>query len=515
MRSLPYQSGHQEQIVGTEIELKLNVSPSALRKAMKLSWLKKMAGKPVKHRDLTTVYFDTRKFALRDHGVSLRVRRVGDERLQTIKATSGALVTRDEWEQNIEGDRPRLELAAGTALAPLLSHHLEDQLQPVFETDVERATMLLHVGKSEIEIAFDSGRINTTDAHADISEIEIELKHGERRDLARLARRLARSVPVTYAPRAKAERGYALLEGASEAAVFAKPVSIPPSATTEDAFVVIGFECLRHFATNAGAVRRGDPEGIHQMRVGLRRLRAALSLFKEMLQGAEIRKLKDELVWLTEQLGPARDHDVFLSKTLVPFASNRRNEKGFAKLEADFASRRKVGLAAARDAVESSRFRKLVLDAALWLFDGEWRNSADALNASFRKIPIARFARRELSRRTRKIAKRVRKLGAMGARRRHKLRIAVKKARYAREFCQSLGPHGGRKIDRALKDLQNALGGLNDITVHSRLAHDLARINPATQRAYAIGYLAGQEDVRSKPIVAEAIKAGKKLRRAI
>jgi triphosphatase len=505
---------HLERIVGTEIELKLIASPNALRKAMKLSWLRKLAGKTVDHRHLTTIYFDTRKFALHNHGVSLRVRRIGEERLQTIKATSGALVVRDEWEQSIEGDRPRLELATGTALDPLLSRDLEDQLQPVFETEVDRATMLLRVGGSEIEIAFDSGRINTADAHADISEIEIELKRGNRHDLALLARRLARSVPVTYDPRSKADRGYALLEGASEAPVFAKPVSIAPSATAEDAFVIIGFECLRHFATNEAAVRRSDSEGIHQMRVGLRRLRAALSLFKEMLQGAEVRRLKHEIVWLSEQLGPARDHDVFVSKTLVPLASKHRKENGFAKLAADFAGRRKAGLATARHAAEAPRFRKLIVDAALWLFDGDWRNSADALESSLRKMPVVTFANRKLTDRTRKIAKRVRNLGAMGSRRRHKLRIAVKKARYAREFCQSLG-HGGKKIDGALKDLQDALGSLNDITVHSRLAHDLARINPATQRAYAIGYLAGQEDVRSKDIVAEAIKAGKKLRRAI
>src|SRR6266478_2018350 len=85
-------------IMGTEVELKLATSRSELRKAMALPWLTKMAAEPAKHQHLTSVYFDTPDLVLRDRGISLRVRRVGDQRLQTIKASSGALVQRDEWE---------------------------------------------------------------------------------------------------------------------------------------------------------------------------------------------------------------------------------------------------------------------------------------------------------------------------------------------------------------------------------------------------------------------------------
>jgi triphosphatase len=502
--------------VGTEVELKLVTSRSALRKAMALPWLRKMAGGTLKHQHLTSVYFDTPKLALRDRGVSLRVRRVGDRRLQTIKSSSGALVTRDEWEQTIEGDQPKLELAGKTALGPLLSGKIKDQIQPVFETDVERVTMLLRVGSSEMELAFDSGRINTAGDHADISEIEVELTHGERHDASRVARRLARGVPITYEPLAKSERGYALLEGSLGRPVFARSTLIPPSATTEDAFVTIGFECLRHFAANEAAVRRADPEGIHQMRVGLRRLRAALSLFKDLLQGSDFRKLKGELVWLGKQLGPARDYDVLVSKTLGPLRSSHPDKQEFAALENDLDNRCKAGWAAAKAAVEGERYRRILLDTALWLFDGDWRNNPDALETSLRKQPIELFANQELTRRTRKISKRIRKLRTMDPRRRHRLRIAVKKVRYAREFFESLRPDGhGRQIDRALKNLQNALGSLNDMTVHSKLAQGLARINPATRKAYAIGYLNGQENARSLGTVAEAIHAGKQLRRAI
>jgi CHAD domain-containing protein len=256
------------------------------------------------------------------------------------------------------------------------------------------------------------------------------------------------------------------------------------------------------------------------MRVGLRRLRAAFSLFKELLQGSDFRKLKGELVWLTEQLGPARDYDVLVSTTLGPLRSSHHDEEEFAALEHDLDNHRKAALAAAKAATESERFRGLLLDTALWLFDGDWRNNADALETSLRKQPIGPFAEQELTRRMRKIAKRVRTLKTMDSRRRHKLRIAVKKVRYARDFFESLKPDGGRsrtsrKIDGALKNLQSALGSLNDMTVHSRLAHGLARINSATRKAFAIGYLIGHEEAQSGRIFSEAIRAGKRLRRAI
>lgn len=505
--------------MGTEVELKLAISRSELRKVLALPWLTKLAAEPAKRQHLTSVYFDTRDLVLRDHGMSLRVRRVGDRRLQTIKASSGALVQRDEWEYEIEGDQPDLKLAGQTALAPLLRRKIKRQLQPVFATDVERVVIPLHVGNSDIELALDSGRIDTPHDHTDITEVEIELKRGERRDAASLAKRLARSVSIAYDPVAKAERGYALLEGSLEGQTFAKAISIPPSSTLADAFATIAFECLRHLAANEAAVRRGDPEGIHQMRVGARRLRAAFSLFKDLLRGGEIDRRKDEFAWLTEQLGPARDYDVFVSKTVDQFRSSRDDEVEFELLENDLEHRRKAGFATARAAVESERFRRLVLDTALWIFDGAWRNDVDALEGFIRNRPVAAFAKQELARRTRKIVKRARKLATLDTRQRHKLRIAVKKVRYGRQFFKSLntdrsGKKPARRTDGALKELQNALGSLNDFQVHTRWAHAFARETSATRKAFAIGYLTGHEDASSQRILAEAIKAGKRLRKA-
>src|ERR1700745_2828144 len=107
-----------------EIELKLEIPASVAWKAASLPWLQELACGAVKRETLTSVYFDTDKLKLRDHGVALRVRHIGKKRLQTIKVIQrggrGAL-GRGEWEEEIAGSKPDLGLAKGTALAPLMT----------------------------------------------------------------------------------------------------------------------------------------------------------------------------------------------------------------------------------------------------------------------------------------------------------------------------------------------------------------------------------------------------------
>jgi CHAD domain-containing protein len=359
--------------------------------------------------------------------------------------------------------------------------------------------------------------VATVDAKLDLAEIEIELKQGDRSEVARLAKKLARSVPVTLSVRAKAELGYALLDGALDAPVFAEPVVMARQATVAEAFVAAGLACLRQIAGNDGAVRQGDPEGIHQMRVGLRRLRAALSLFKEMLHDNEINGLKRELKWLTGQLGPARDYHVFVSKTLAPYRATHADRSELEMLQHDLERALNAGLATARAAVESERFRRLMLDCAIWLLDGGWRDDTDALTRALRERQACAFAQDELARRIRKISKQARKLERLDSRRRHKLRIAVKKVRYGREFFTTFradGRKAGRKLDRTLKVLQSGLGSLNDMRVHLERARDFARAGTAAQKAFAIGCLTGQEEASANDMLANALAAGKRLRKA-
>src|SRR5262245_7836367 len=138
--------------MATEVELKLAVSPGALREATRLPWLRNLASGPAKRTKIVSVYFDTEKFKLRDSGVTLRIRRIGRKRVQSIKATGNGLSGRNEWEAEIGADEPDLTRMETTALSPLATGNLKKSLRPMFETDVQRVVMPLRIHNSELEL---------------------------------------------------------------------------------------------------------------------------------------------------------------------------------------------------------------------------------------------------------------------------------------------------------------------------------------------------------------------------
>jgi triphosphatase len=307
--------------MGQEIELKLVGPHVALRKAMELPWLRELASGPAKREKLVSVYFDTPKLKLHKRGLALRVRHIDKKHVQTIKTIQKGRrgpLGRDEWEHEVGGARPDLKLAEGTALAPLVGEKLRRKLRPVFETVVERVTLPVHSGGSDVEIAVDRGYAKAGRERAPISELELELKSGDPADLVQIAERLARSLPVAYGARPKQDRGYALVKGKEARAIRAADIELDPHVTTGQAFRVVALACLDHALANQRSVSAGDAEGIHQMRVGLRRLRAALSLFKPLIESAETESIKTELKWLTDELAPARDFDVLVTEGIEP-----------------------------------------------------------------------------------------------------------------------------------------------------------------------------------------------------
>jgi len=445
------------------------------------------------------------------------------EALQTIKVIekggAGALA-RGEWEEEIAGSKPDLALAKGTALAPLMTKKLHHKLRPVFETVVERVTLPVRSGESDVEIAVDRGYIRAGRAREPISEIELELKSGTPGDLMHIAEQMVQSLPATYGARPKQERGYALVAGKATGAVPAAGIALNPDSSTAKAFQVIAYACLDHALANARSIRAGDAEGVHQMRVGLRRLRAALSLFKPLTVGPESETLKTELKWLTEQLGPAREFDVLVREGIDPL----RNEAPRAEitaLTADIKRKRDRGFHRAKAAIDNERYRNLGIRMALWIANGEWARTNDKMIASLRDRPAASFSAEILGKRLRKIVKKARRVDRLEPRRRHKLRIAVKKLRYAKEFFSTLsgddkwGDRSG--LGKQLKSLQGALGRLNDIEMHKRIGQEIVddrRSPEQASEALSIGFVTGHEQAETVSSMAAVMKSARRLSRA-
>jgi inorganic triphosphatase YgiF len=192
-----------------ELEIKLSMAQSELDRAR--AWL---LGQPdTAQRDtlqLANTYYDTPEGDLNRQKIALRIRRMGDQYIQTLK-TRGEFVNgahqRQEWEWPLMGTRLQMGLIADTPVAQSVNFA---ELQPVFGTNFERRVVMIGQGESLIEVAIDSGAIIAGGQSCPLHEIEFELKAGDASSLLAWARRLADEVPVFLNVISKAEQGYYL-----------------------------------------------------------------------------------------------------------------------------------------------------------------------------------------------------------------------------------------------------------------------------------------------------------------
>ena len=348
------------------------------------------------------------------------------------------------------GRKPDLALAGDTGLELILSKKLQARLKPLFETRVRRMVYPIRGRNSEIELTIDKGTIAAGRRSLPICEVELELKRGDAAELFKVARKLAQQVPAQLTVTSKPERGYALIVGKKASAVGAAAVAISPDASCQTAFQISARACLHQIVANQNPTRTGDPEGVHQARVGLRRLRAAISLFGGMLRDPRSGTIERELKWITGELGPARDLDVFLKGVVTPATAGKSRHPGMATLTRDLRRKRREAFGRARSAIESDRFRALVLDVAAWIEAGDWTRKADKLARATRDQPIATAAAAEMQRRRKKIMKLGTKLVELDPARRHRMRIQAKKLRYASDFFGVTFP--GKKAVRRRKE---------------------------------------------------------------
>lgn len=463
-----------------------------------------------------SVYYDTPRFALRKKGVILRVRRVGRRYIQTIKADSVGLFDRDEWETDIDSNTPDLRNARAAVLERVLTKDVRRQLQPVFETRVRRTTYRLATTGSDIVLALDRGKIQAGERTLSLCEIEIELKRGDRASLFEVARTLGRTTSAELMLKSKSQRGYELLENGKVTAARAEPMFLTPDMPTREAFRAIGFSCLKHITNNKPAVLAGDSDGIHQMRVGLRRLRAALSLFSDTANDAETNAIKAEMKWLTGQLGPAREFEVFLTTVVAPVQRQHVRLQGMRILSRELAARRTAAIEQARKAVQSQRFRDLLLNVAAWLEIGAWLNSKNTLSREPGDVTVKHLAAAELTQRWKRIRKEGRLLTGLDPEARHRLRIRIKKLRYATDFFETAFP--GKKASKrhkiflsALINIQDCLGRLNDIAVHQQLTKGIMMTSQAGRQpkkqqecALAVDFLNASEEAHLTAVLATA-----------
>ena len=456
-----------------ELELRLAARASDLTRLRRA--LEEMApdGKSAPAK-LVSTYYDTADSALARRGWALRVRQRDGNFVQTVKTTGivgDTLLARGEWEDPVASACPDPQAGdSGRFLTP----DVADRLTPLFRTEVTRFVADLSPAPGiRIEAAIDRGEIRAPGSGPTepISEIELELKSGPVTALYDLALQLLAFTPLRLEPRSKSDRGYRLAGGpASVAAVRAEPFALDPGLSADAALQHIGRACLGQAIRNDAAILAGRPDAVHQMRVAVRRLRAALSGFREILPEEQRRWACDELRWLAGVLGEARNLDVFDSALLKPVRETLPHAK---QLDAALQRRRRAAYTAARRALRSRRYTALVLRLLRWFDSCGWRDSG---STGDRHRPIAEIAPELLDQR-RRAAKRAGKgFSGQSPKERHELRIALKKLRYTGELLGGIYDASEvRKFTERLKLLQDDLGHANDLRVGADIVAELAR----------------------------------------
>jgi len=458
-----------------EVELKLEVAPSELEKVLAHPLLGERSD-GASTQTLHSTYFDTPDHALQQAGISLRVRRNGDQRIQTVKAArspDGIALARDEWEKEVDSDSPDYTLAEQTGLQPLLEQR--SAIQPVFRVTTERTVHTVAFQSSIIEVAADDSKVEGKEQTVSFGELELELKDGMPADLFQLALTLSTATPLRLSFKTKAERGFETVTGEQPTRVKAPPVVLKRKMTSAQAFQRVGASCLQHLMANETIVRHApEADAVHQMRVALRRLRAAITLFKAVVEDEQRDPIRAELKWMANVLGEARDLDVYITKVLEPAQDEHSNDEGYQNLLAEYRKRRDEAYQMVQETIASPRFINGVLETAAWIEAGNWLRDGSKPVRKRRDQPVAALAEEELGRRWKKIIKQGRNLVELDPEERHQVRIEIKKLRYATEFFESLFKGGGaKKRKRAalstLEALQETLGELNDIAVGAHM----------------------------------------------
>ncbi|ALM85947.1 CYTH and CHAD domain-containing protein [Bordetella sp. N] len=321
----------------SEQELKLHV-PAAARKALE---------QEVRQRDATRIrlhamYFDTPERELARARVAIRLRREGNVWVQTLKTPGNNAITRIELNHPRPGPILDLSVYAGTEVEETLAC-LKGELGLRYETDVTRLLRKVRNRYGTVEIAYDRGLLRAGALELPISEIEFELMSGKPTALFTMARTWLRRHGLVMDARSKSERGDRLarlahtLDGLQDDAARtaaidefwgptgARTVRLNAEMTPAQGLAAVAAECLDQVTRNAavlaevdtdGVRNAGNAEHVHQLRVGMRRMRSAWRLY-DGYAGLPPAKLQEDVREFFSAFGANRDQDV-LQESIIP-----------------------------------------------------------------------------------------------------------------------------------------------------------------------------------------------------
>lgn len=449
--------------MGIETELKLHISAEHLSKLKRHPFVRSLTRGRARTQKLTSIYYDTPDLVLRQHAMALRLRSVGKQWIQTLKGggqVSAGLHQRNEWEAPVPSEQLDFDVLkdSGGKMPRGVRHHL----RPVFISDFSRNIRLVEYEGAQIELCMDSGEIRAGHQSYPISEVELELKSGEPRQLFKLAMALLDIVPMRVEHTSKAEYGYRLFSASKPTVRKVGRVLLHKDQSVGGAIRSLIADCLSHVQSNVpGVLLRSDSEYLHQVRVGLRRLRVVLSIALHYRPDTELASLRELVSELCVGLGRSREWDVFVTQTLEPICARFPKHEGLQEIARASERARKQQHATIDKQLGSPEFQRMLLRFGAWMH-------SEQIEAS--PISLKSFVSRALKKRLGDVVRHGNGSLTEDMERLHRLRIACKKLRYLIEMFDSLFDREKSKTYLGvLADLQDVLGRFNDHTVAQRL----------------------------------------------
>jgi inorganic triphosphatase YgiF len=505
---------HQPHPQHLEVELKLGLpttDPLALERLLQAAT--PLIDLTAKHEHLDNIYFDTPDQILRQAKAALRIRRVGSENnlqwLQTLKMGGlaglgdGALTQRGEWENTVPGPELDFELLRATPWAQLdPDGQVLRALQPCFATLFDRTTWVVQVdGDTSVEVALDIGHVVVGDYGAPICELELELKSGPPSALLELAQRLSQFVGVIPLSMSKAERGYAFAQRTLHAPRSARSPAIEHRMPAHAIAQSVLRESFDHFTANLNSLRSADgAEVVHQARVGLRRLKSAMRLFKKWVPATSTSAM-EALEPLVKSLGQLRDLEVAMTQTLPPLANaytsgNRQRQDHWRTLAHTLNTEAHQQRQCVREILDTPATGTALITLAQWIESPpyEAEKGQDETKEPRHAWALARIQEMHTA-----LKKALQATNTPANQ--HRARILAKRVRYGIEAIQPLLPR--KKADKWLqqaKSIQAGIGAQRDLQQALEMA---GRLQLAAGIAdFLRGYIAAQApntDV-SKPL---------------
>ena len=515
----------------TEIELKFLV-PAAARADIATEMARGSA--TLQRLSLAAKYLDTDDRRLAQAGMAWRLRREGRRWIQTLKAGGTNALERFEHEVVRPDASHDAALHAGTPVGDRLINLLRRarrdsvELGVRFQTEVRRTARRVRTRGAVVEVAFDEGRLLASGSTQRIREIEFELIAGSAAAMLALAERWRKRFGLIYDPRSKAERGDRLAEGSPFPPLRkASPPRYSDEATATEAFGAVLDECLAQITRNAVGLIEGDPalrvEHVHQLRVGIRRLRSALRSFQGWVPSPPV-DLVEGLRSLFATLGRARDSDVLDSGVVAELAKfgappltlpagaagpdpiqavratdTQRTFLAWIAWRASLAEAPAEGVDTVteskgeeiRPAGDAARTDDASSDKKAPAPHGQHIESAANHPVRVDAPTFHRHAERRLRRWHRRIVADWNAFDALDEPQLHALRKRIKRQRYAVEFFAPVLHR--RRVERyldALTAIQDRMGELNDLFVARTRYQSLAVPEPAAW--FALGWLAAR-----------------------